>query len=1531
MNQKELWKLPDLHFKLKKILYMHQFINYHFFIEKVIPYEMKSHNIIDEHEDDEKKYYYEYKFLFENISFKPATLDNDIDYLTPMTARHRGLSYMGTISADIKQVQYKTDLISMSTEVIVVEEQNDVHICKIPIMVKSKYCTTNIVPETATEECIYDPGCYFIVNGNEKVVLSMERSAPNKIFVFGKDGDFKVIVNSQRDDIDGISYSSNFTIKFKSDNSLICTSNLFGDVPLIVLLRCLGLQTDYEITLNVLQRPIQDDLEMNNLIMISLYKCMDDKGNQLKTTEECINLMISKISSPKIYSQDPDIRIQQKKTHLMKILKNDLLPHLEGDMMSKARYICLMANTLLTVHLGRKQSDDRDTYLNKRIELPGTLLGQLFRQAFKKMMNECSQHFRKKNIGDDKPLKMINQIKPVIIEQLIKSALLTGVWGMSKTKNGVARVLERLSYLQSISQFRRVISPTVDEKNSKISSMRHAHPSQFGFLCPVETPEGEKIGLVKNLAMMCTISTPDVTMNSLLKKMIKENKNFVNHNDVPILEYHKTFKILVNGDWIGFTKNPKELCDNLTALKLNGNIDRFTGICMDIDDKFIKIFSDGGRMVRPLLRVDTKNLELFLKSEMLEDIDMTSKNPTKIQDWDSFLNKYNEVVEFVDIEQCPYVLVAMYYNDIEEARKIKNANLVNDEIVNRYSNAYNPYTHCEFHPVLTLGMTVSNIPFCNMNQAPRNLFQYAQAKQAMGIYTTNWRNRFDISNVLYHPQTPIVTTRPMEYTATSDLSNGENVIVAIATYTGYNQEDSMILNASSVARGLFRSTYLKKYNSTIEKNQVSSQDDIHAKPDKNLVMNIRADVNYEKLNDRGFVEPETIIENSDAILGKVSPIQPSEKSSKVFKDKSEVYKGYQKAVVDKVQAGIINADGYEMYNMRIRSERIPQIGDKFCYSPDHDILTDKGWVPVAEVTTDHKVATLVDGDSLEYHNAIEVQEFDHKGRMYSVESGKVSLLVTPNHRMWVGSSHRENYRIQTAEEVYGKKRAYMNNVEKWEPENALTEFVLPGVTYTTYGKKEVILPDLNLDLEAWCLFFGIWIAEGCTIRDWGISIATHKPRVKEALEKIQEILRFDTRIHKDKVDDNVGNAWCYPDKRLVAYIHPLSVGATKKSLPEWCFNLDRKHSRILIDGMMLGDGHTMKNGTRRYDTSSTQLADDFQRLCLHAGWAASKNLKSAAGTNNHAISGKTIVQTANAWRLTIIETQNRPLVNANMTNKAGKQMDSWIEDYDGKVYCCTVPSGIVYVRRNGEAVWCGNSSRSGQKCTCGILIRQEDMPFTENGIVPDMIINPNCIPSRMTIGQLLELVMAKTGAIKGEFKDGTAFEDRSIDAICDELESLGYNKYGYETMYSGISGQKFQAKIFIGPTYYQRLKHMVADKIHARATGPTVMMTRQPPEGRTKNGGLRFGEMERDVAISHGMGVFLKERMMECSDLYEVKICDQCGFFASKVKNSNAYQCNNCKNSTEISTVEIPYAFKLMIQELMAINILPRLKTDKNY
>ena len=557
-------------------------------------------------------------------------------------------------------------------------------------------------------------------------------------------------------------------------------------------------------------------------------------------------------------------------------------------------------------------------------------------------------------------------------------------------------------------------------------------------------------------------------------------------------------------------------------------------------------------------------------------------------------------------------------------------------------------------------------------------------------------------------------------------------------------------------------------------------------------------------------------------------------------------------------------------------------------------------------------------------------EFDHDGKMYNIETNKVSLCVTPNHRMYVGNCHHENYRLEYAENIYGKMRCYKNNVEIWEPEVKMDKFVLPGVTYTTYGKKEVTLPDLELDLEAWCTFFGIWMAEGSTNKDRFVSIAANKPRVQEALELINQKLNFEIRKYLDRKERT---AWTIMDKRLINYLEPLSVGAVNKYLPEWCFNLDIHHTRTLIEGMLLGDGHTMKNvTTRRYDTSSKRLADDFQRLCLHAGWAASMSLKYSKGhvakgiTNKDGVT-KPIVQTADSWRLTVITVQNRPLVNRNI--KKGEQQDFWT-DYNGKVFCCTVPSGIMYIRKNGNPIWCGNSSRSGQKCTCGILIRKEDMPFTESGIVPDLIINPNCIPSRMTIGQLLETVLAKSGAIKGEFKDGTPFEERNIEEICQELEDLGFNRYGYETMYSGVSGQKFKSLMFIGPTFYQRLKHMVADKIHARATGPTVMLTRQPPEGRTKNGGLRFGEMERDVGIAHGMGVFLKERMVECSDAYECHVCDQCGMIVGYMKGTNSYYCNACDNHTNISKIAIPYCFKLMIQELMSINIFPRIETENS-
>jgi ribosomal protein L37AE/L43A len=771
------------------------------------------------------------------------------------------------------------------------------------------------------------------------------------------------------------------------------------------------------------------------------------------------------------------------------------------------------------------------------------------------------------------------------------------------------------------------------------------------------------------------------------------------------------------------------------------------------------------------------------------------------------------------------------------------------------------------------------------------------------------------------------------------------------TYTGYNQEDSNMINRAALDRGRFRSIFYRTYKDEERKNQSSGEEEKFCHPDPMETKHIK-NAHYEKLAEDGFVPKNTYVTPDDILIGKVVPLRVPTGAvlpagAKKQRDVSKMPRNNESGYVDKIYKNR-NGEGYNFVKIRMRQDRIPEIGDKFsCYSDDTDILTDKGWINITELTMKHSVATLMEGgQSMRYTTPLEVMEYDFNGDMYSIQSNQVDLLVTPNHRMYVGNRDGDNFGFKLAEELYGKRMTYKKNIEEYIPptENrpaelsylhattgeVMTEpqaFVFPGV-----GNDARTAYSITMNMKDWLIVFGIWIAEGC-VSSHSVRFATHKERVRQALDDIVSRNEITFGRYKEMKDDTILNSYRIHKTQIVHYFESLSLGAINKTLPSWVWYLTSEQCRTLIHGMMLGDGHTMKNGTRRYDTSSIQLANDFQRLCLHAGYSTNISIKYKAGheatIKKEGRNNEVIRSTADAYRLTIVEKQNTPKVNKNSKPDGSDCHDSWVK-YNGKVYCCRVEGpGAVYVRRNGVPVWSGNS-RHGQKGTMGMILNQEDMPQTASGIVPDIIINPHAIPSRMTIAQLMETLMSKIGCMSGSLGDGSPFGEVTVDNLSTILrDQYGMEPYGNEIMYNGYTSRMMVRSIFIGPCYYQRLRHCSADKMHSRASGPLVMLTRQPAEGRAREGGLRFGEMERDCVVAHGMAEFTKERLMECSDAFSCYSCKDCGLLAIANPEQSIWACRGCGNTTNFGHINIPYATKLLLQELESMNICSRLITQQ--
>jgi DNA-directed RNA polymerase subunit B len=1046
--------------------------------------------------------------------------------VSPMECRLRGMTYSIPLYAEM--VLYRNGNM---------EKRQKVRIADFPVMIRS---VLDPVFKKSREELIElgedpeDPGGYFIINGSEKVIVAQEDLAVNRIIAGPATTATAKITHTAKTVSTVLGLRRQIIVDRMSDGTIEASmSRLRYRIPIVVLLRALGLESDIEIMMAVSPR---HEVQMELLPSI-------EKAASVRTTQDALKYLGNRIAP----GQPEDIRIRRAEEFLDK----QLLPHLgtrPEDRRKKAYFIAEMVNRVIQLYLGMRAPDDKDFLGNKRLRLAGDLIAELVRESMEALALHISQKLEE-YISQRKPIQNLGYIvRSDIMTDRLRSAIATGNWGQDRT--GISQQLDRTNWISVRSNLRRVVSPL--SRGQAHFEARDLHGSHWGRLCPFETPEGVNCGLVKNLALMAYISVG--VDEQKIEEILYRDLGVIPLDDL-ISEAVKTgqppeimlkgSKVFLNGRPVGYHPDGEELARRLREMRRSGKlpVERPYEVSVyhlkegEIDEVYIN--TDSGRLMRPVVVVE--NGVPKLTKEHVEKL-----RKGELTFWD--LVKMG-VIEFLDPE--------------EEA---------NAYIAELPWQVTKEHTHMELWPAAILGVSASTIPYLEHNQSPRNTYQAAMAKQALGVYALNFRVRMDShSYLLQYPQKPIVQTRMLEAIGYNNLPAGQNMVVAIMAYTGYNIEDALVFNKSSLDMGLARAYFFRVY-STVENEYPGGLKDEIKVPAPDEVTDYKGDEAYRKLAPDGIIEPEVEVVGGDVLIGKKSPPRFLGESrvtgERRYKDTSVTMRHGEKGVVDMVVITTVSSERTKMVKVRVRDLRIPEIGDKF-------------------------------------------------------------------------------------------------------------------------------------------------------------------------------------------------------------------------------------------------------------------------------------------------------------------------------------------------------------------------ASRHGQKGVIGMILPRYDMPYTEEGIEPDVILNPHAIPSRMTVGQLLEQIAGKLGALEARFVDATPFFKEPIERIRVELVKHGYEPNALEVMYDGRTGRLIEGMIAVGITFYQRLYHMVADKMHARATGKVHLLTRQPTEGKARQGGLRFGEMERDCLVGHGAVMMLRDRMLENSDAYIMYVCNKCGNISWYNARSGMLECPIHGPEGDVRPVKVPYAFKLLIQEITSMMIKPEIKVAK--
>ena len=1281
------WKIIGSYFEGQHLqrLVRHQIESYNDFVNNQIQRTIEMFNpvvIASEQDYDRKtrKHKLEIDVTFSDFHLYRAQIHENngaTKLMFPQEARLRNFTYASTMTVDAN-IKYTVRSGEHLENVQTFHKSlPGINIGKMPIMLKSSTCILNQyshINHNETGECAYDAGGYFIINGSEKTVLGQERAAENKVFCFNiSKGNTKwnwlAEVKSVPDNKCISPKQINMTIASKNNGFgypiYVQIPRVKHPIPLFVLFRALSVLADKDICEKILFDV--DNKEGNNETILMALRASIIDANTVLTHEDAMRHITSIVMYTPM-NMDKETGAKKKREFATEILNSDLFPHCKTSV-QKVYFLGYMVIRLIKCSLGILKQDDRDSYMNKRIDLTGALLNNLFRNYFNKVVKDMTkQVVREINTGSwrstEDYLGIINKtnvykiIKSTTIENGIKRALSTGDFGIKNintNKVGVAQVLNRLTYVSNLSHLRRINTPI--DKSGKLIPPRKLHNTTWGFLCLAESPEGASVGVVKNISYMSHITIPSnpESLHAQVKSHIEPLDAIADCKDL----YDKV-KVFVNGAWVGISRDPMELYHLLKDKKCKGIINIYTSIVFDIRNKEIRICSDSGRITRPVLRV--KDNKSFITADILRKLDR------KELSWDDLVTDCkidNALIEYIDPEEQNFSMIAMKRTDLRNS------------LLHRGSQHYN-YTHCEIHPSTIFGILASCIPFPEHNQAPRNTYQ------CIGIY----------ENVLMEDG----SRRQIK-----DVAIGDRVM-------SFNPKTFEMTTTSVVNH------FIRKNDHPVYKVKTISGREIVATEDHKFMTNC------------GWKTVGELMQNNELRIGIYA--------DNTFTKENE----YSKMTFSSSTATCVKM-GIEEWIKDI------QVINNLAFIPIESITRQEDCM-ISDIEVEHDNHSFIAGDNFASSNC-------------AMGKQAMGMYVTNFYNRMDKTAYVLSNPMRPLVDTRVMRMIKLDEIPSGAP------VIVAIMSYTGYNQEDSIL-----------------INKGAI--DRGLFSATI----------------YHTEKDEDKKLNGDEEIRCKPDSTKTKGMKFGNYGKlnSKGVIPE----------NSIIENRDIIIGKVLPIKENRNDHTKIIKYEDASKM--------------------H-------------------RTTEDSYVDKNYTERNG----------DGYVIC------KVRIRTYRKPVIGDKlSSRHGQKGTIGNIIPEMDMPFTKSGQRPDIIINPHAIPSRMTIAQLKETLLGKVLLELGLFGDGTSFGELDVYTIRNELLKLGYENNGNELLYNGLSGEQIESSIFIGPAFYQRLKHMVNDKQHSRSIGPMVNLTRQPAEGRSRDGGLRFGEMEKDctfapISLNCGLSIWIDE------------------------------------------------------------------------